>query len=429
MVVNPILPVSVLITPDQNNICQGTLVTFTASPVNGGTPVYQWRINGVSVGSNQPVYSYFPANGDVVDVIMTSDLFCVTGSPASSNSIAMVVNQVMPVSVAIFPDQNNVCAGTSVTFTANPVNAGTPMFQWYINGILSGFNQSTFTYIPSHGDQVTLTMNSSLTCATGNPATSNIVSMAVNPIAGEAGAISGNTSVCAGSQNALYSIAPVANSSLYIWNLPFGANIVSGNNTESIVVNFDSDASSGVISVVGSNSCGNGTQSPEFPVTVNAVPESPQVTIQWPLLQSSAVNGNQWYYQDSLIPGANAQTYQALEPGWYWSAVTVLGCVSDTSNHVYVDASDPNKIEPGILVYPVPNDGHFTISIIVLSPETFDVLIFNALGEKLYEQRDILVTCKIKKEIDLRPKPNGVYSVVINGLDYQVVKKILIIKK
>ena len=49
-------------------VCQGTSVTFTASPVNGGAvPQYQWSINGFRcLDQINPVYSYVPANGDVV---------------------------------------------------------------------------------------------------------------------------------------------------------------------------------------------------------------------------------------------------------------------------------------------------------------------------------------------------------------------------
>ena len=86
------------------------------------------------VGLDQDTYSFIPANGDQVYVEMTSDLTCVSGSPATSTTTTMVVNASLPAGVASSPDQNNICDGTSVTFTATPTNGGTPSYQWYLNG-------------------------------------------------------------------------------------------------------------------------------------------------------------------------------------------------------------------------------------------------------------------------------------------------------
>ncbi len=70
-----------------------------------------------------------------------------------------------------------------------------------------------------------------------------------------------------------YSVAPIANANGYIWTIPQGSTIVSGANTNSIVVNFSGSAVSGDISVYGtSNSCGNGLVSQNFHVTVVPTP-------------------------------------------------------------------------------------------------------------------------------------------------------------
>jgi PKD repeat protein len=84
------LPVSVSIAPSANPVCAGTSVTFTPTPVNGGTPSYQWYKNTVAVGTGT-TYSCIPVNGDQVYVIMTSSLTCKTGSPATSNTVTMAV--------------------------------------------------------------------------------------------------------------------------------------------------------------------------------------------------------------------------------------------------------------------------------------------------------------------------------------------------
>jgi len=183
MIENTNVTVSVSITPSENPVCEGTPVTFTAAPTSpGSAPVYQWKVNGTNVGTNSSTYSYVPANGDLVSCVLTSNAACASGNPATSNTITMVVNPNLPVSITVTASQNPVCSGSTVTFTANPVNEGTtPSFQWKVNGTAVGTNLSTYSYIPLNGDMVTCIVNSNATCAVNNPATSPPVTMTVNP--------------------------------------------------------------------------------------------------------------------------------------------------------------------------------------------------------------------------------------------------------
>ena len=186
MIVNPNLPASISISESVNTICDGTSVTFTATPVNGGTsPAYQWKLNGTNVGSNAATYTNTTlANGDVVTCVLTSNATCATGSPALSNEVTMIVNPILPASISILESVNNICNGTSVTFTATPTNGGTtPAYQWKLNGTNVGSNATTYTNAAlANGDIVTCVLTSNATpCLTGNPATSNAITMTVNP--------------------------------------------------------------------------------------------------------------------------------------------------------------------------------------------------------------------------------------------------------
>ncbi|MBW8049745.1 MAG: T9SS type A sorting domain-containing protein [Cytophagales bacterium] len=184
--VNTSLPASVSIASNTDTICSGDNVIFTSTPTNGGgTPAYQWQVNGSNVGTNSPTYSTtILNNGDVVTCIMTSSLSCVTGSPDTSNAITMTVTPSLPASVAISVSDNPICGGDNVIFTATPTNGGgTPAYQWQVNGSIVGANSAIFsTSGLNDGDSITCIMTSSLTCATGSPATSNAVVMAVNPL-------------------------------------------------------------------------------------------------------------------------------------------------------------------------------------------------------------------------------------------------------
>ena len=231
MTVNDILPVSVTITADANPVCAGTSVTFTAAPVNEGlSPVYQWYNGSSPVGSNSSTFTYAPSNGDAVSVELTSSETCKSGSPATSNTVTMTVNDILPVSVTIAASANPVCAGTSVTFTATPVNEGlSPVYQWYNGSSPVGTNSSTFTYTPSNGEAISVELTSSETCKSGSPATSNTVTMTVNDILPVSVNITaGANPICAGT-SVTFTAAPVNEglSPVYQWyndSSPVGSN-------------------------------------------------------------------------------------------------------------------------------------------------------------------------------------------------------------
>ncbi len=84
---------SVSITSTSNNICVGTSVTFTASPTNGGAgPSYQWKKNGVNIGTNSTTYtSSSLSNNDIISCVMTSNASCANPTTATSNSITNTV--------------------------------------------------------------------------------------------------------------------------------------------------------------------------------------------------------------------------------------------------------------------------------------------------------------------------------------------------
>jgi hypothetical protein len=167
-------------------VCHGADVTFHATAVNGGTsPLYQWYQNGTPIGSNtDSLVIASPADQDFISCQLISSETCVTGNPAISNVITMTVNPGLPAGVSILASANPSCIGTSVTFTASPVNGGTsPSFQWRLNGAITGTNSPAYTNASLvTGDKVKCWMASNATCVTGSPTASNIISMIVNPL-------------------------------------------------------------------------------------------------------------------------------------------------------------------------------------------------------------------------------------------------------
>ena len=86
--------VSISITTGSNPMCLAGTVTATAVPVYGGaTPSYEWKVDGVKVGTDSPTYtSSSYTNGQVLTCELTSSLSCASTPTATSNSITMIVS-------------------------------------------------------------------------------------------------------------------------------------------------------------------------------------------------------------------------------------------------------------------------------------------------------------------------------------------------
>ncbi len=111
-------------------ICSGTGVTFSASTTDlaGGAASYQWKLNGVAVGTNSATYvNNALADGDVIACAITvTGGTCLTGSAASSNPLTMAVN-VPPVGGTI-TGGGTYCPGSTGTLTLSG-HAGT-VLRW-----------------------------------------------------------------------------------------------------------------------------------------------------------------------------------------------------------------------------------------------------------------------------------------------------------
>lgn len=210
-----VVPSVSIVSNSGSSVCSGTNVTFTATPVNGGsTPVYQWKKNGSNVGSNSITYSTTSlANSNVITCVMTSNLLCVSPVSATSNGITMTVTTNVTPSISISANPgSSICAGTNVTFTAVPVNGGSsPVYQWKKNGSNIGTNSNTYSDNSlTNNAVISCTMTSNLTCVSSVTAASSNITMTVNQFVSPAVSISANpgNSICLGT-NVTFSAGPV----------------------------------------------------------------------------------------------------------------------------------------------------------------------------------------------------------------------------
>jgi hypothetical protein len=403
-----------------------------------GMSLYNWTISPGGVinfgsGTNVITVSWTVAGAQWVRVNYTTPGGCQAPAPTQLN---ITVNA-PPAGAGSITGTSTVCGGASGVAYSVAAVSGATAYVWTLPAgatIASGSGTNSITVnFAGNASSGNITVYANNLC--GNGATSPPFAVTVNPLPGDAGTITGPASVCEGETGVVYTVSPISGATGYMWTVPTGATIMSGGNTNSIVVDFSLAAVSGNITALGTNSCGNGNVSPNFAVTVNAVPAAPVVTNTHTTLYSSAPTGNQWYYSATQtgtgapIAGATGQTYDATLDGWYWSVVTLNGCSSVESNRVQILTTGiGSHSSSAINIYPVPNDGQFNVSISTVSSESFTISVYNYLGVRIYQETKVDVNGSLTKVIDLRPVPSGVYSVIFEDSLGQVVKKIVVNK-
>jgi len=141
-----------------DTICVGTIPTFTAHTVNGGTsPAYQWIVNGVpaAIGGTDTAYTYVPASGDTLSVKLTSNAVCPLPDTAISNIVITVLTPVEPTLSLVANPGLNISPGQTDTFTAI-ISGPVPSLQWYVNGVAVPGDTSSVFFSSSlnNGDSV-----------------------------------------------------------------------------------------------------------------------------------------------------------------------------------------------------------------------------------------------------------------------------------
>jgi hypothetical protein len=247
-----------LATSPGTTVCQGTNVTYSATPSNGGsTPRYTWMVNGAAVSSTGTSYSFTPVNHDVVSVKLTSNATCAIPDTAM-NSITMIVdsNRLPVVSVTANPG-NSICDGTLVRFNSAIQYGGTtPRLQWLKNGTVVATTPS-YSYIPVNGDVISATLNSNFTCRLVSNVFSNSIVMAVDAPVVPAVTIIEKQGPVIGVNRTDTLVASVTNGGttpLYQWSVNGG--IVPGATSNTFIRNNFLDKDSVSIRVTRQDACG-----------------------------------------------------------------------------------------------------------------------------------------------------------------------------
>jgi len=252
--------------------------------------------------------------------------------------------------------------------------------------------------------------------------------------------ITGTTVVCTPANSLTFSVPTIANAKTYVWTVPKGGQILSGQGSNSITVSFDSSTRSDSVSVYGVNDCSSGKVS-KFPIVVTPKPGAAG-TITGPRTFTQGSTGETF----SVAPIDNATSYVWTFPtggsivtGSGTNSVTVAfsanavpGTVTVLGKNICGDGAVSDTLGlkiPGrnFNIYPVPSNGIFTAAISFPQEETFTINIYDHLGAKIMEITDAkTVGGFYSKVINLEYLSNGLYFVEFTNSTFREVKKLLI---
>ncbi len=244
---------------NDTNICNGSTINLKANAPTNGTGL--WTIlsgagNIANTASPTTTASAFTNNTSTSLIWTISNGTC----PPSRDTVRINSNaSFCAATLADFAaNTTSTCTGSTITFTDLSSNATSWSWNFGANA-----SPATANTQGPHTVSYTITGNKTVALTATGPGGSdtktktNYISVITTP--GAPTGISGNTSICAGTNAVVYSISAVAFASSYVWTVPTGAVIASGNGTISITVNYSGAAISGNVSVYATNACGNGS--------------------------------------------------------------------------------------------------------------------------------------------------------------------------
>lgn len=349
------------------NVCGNSSKTYSIVAVANATQ-YNWTApvgsiisgsaNNTITTNNNSITVTFPTNFITGKITVSSSNNCYT----SASKSLTVIQSPAGSSPGIISGRTNVCSimGSTVntTYSISPVNGVTNYF-WAV--------PSNATLISGQGTtQINVQYNSLFNggnisvASVGSCTNSATRFLGVGKVPGSVSNILGPTTTCAiQGLNTSYSVAPISDASGYLWTIPTSGTIISGNNTNKIVVAFsNSIIANSKITVRATNSCGGSA--------IKTVTITPCASLRI----ASAENENE-------------------------------------------ETQDLNNLFSLSELYPNPTNGTISFEISSGKESEIEIHIFDLLGQQVYYNQTRVYEGESKVEIDLAELSKAYYLVHI----------------
>ncbi len=411
-------------------VCIGIVTTLNSMPAGGS-----WSAsNGnVSIGSTG-ITTGVTAGTSVISYMLSTG--CVTTTVVTVNPVVMPSVSLVPVS------GDTVCSGTPILFTAIPINGGTtPVYQWKVNTTITSATGTTYNYVPSNGDVVSVILTSNAACT--SPATAvatDTISVITTDTSSVSISVNSGDTVCLGSA-VLFTAVGVNGGSIpaYVWylnNIPqvsagasYGLVPVNGDN---IYCKLASSLRCKVSDTVSSNHIALYVDTSYIPtVTIYSSRGTTIHTGEADTFTAVVTGGGpivtyQWFINSTIIGAATSDVL--VSAGFVNNdSVTCVVTSSGPCGYASFNTVILNVVATGVQqlsgtgdvwLIPNPNKGQFLVkgSIGVIDEE-ISMEITDMLGQVVYKKNVMTHNGNISEQISLgNTLANGMYMLNLNSV-------------
>lgn len=288
----------------------GGSLTYTV-PAMANASEYNWVVpTGWVITAGQGTTTITVTPGNTAGVIeVTAANGCGTSPVTALNVMISTTTPPIPGPITA-PFSGSPCAGqTNLTYSIVAV-PGASGYNWTVPtgwAITSG--QGTTSIQVTAGTAAgTVSVTASNGCGTG--AASNLATTPTSTPPLSSGTITGTVIPCVGNGSTRYSTTPVTGVTSYLWTVPAGWIITSGQGTPAIVATPGNTA--GMVTVTASNGCGIGNES-----ALNVTPITASPLLLAPITGTGNICAGETGLKYSINPGTNASEYIWTVPaGW-----------------------------------------------------------------------------------------------------------------